>query len=139
MKAGRLMLGKLHDLASERADFAFETTLATRGFAPWLADLQATGYRVHLVMFWLPSPEVAMARVKMRVRHGGHDVPAEIVKRRYVRGLTNFRRLYAPLADSWAVFNNSRVGHPSAVARKPMKGKVEIIDKTVWDHIKSYD
>ncbi len=139
IKAGRLMLAKLRDLAASRVDLAFETTLATRGFAPWLTSLQASGYCFHLVFFWLPSPEVALARVKMRVQNGGHNIPDDVVRRRYYRGLTNFCRLYAPLADSWTVFDNSGVGPPEVVARKPVADKLEIVDKAAWSHIQSHD
>jgi predicted ABC-type ATPase len=43
------MLGRLRELAARRDDFAFETTLASRSLAPWIADLIATGYRCHIL------------------------------------------------------------------------------------------
>jgi predicted ABC-type ATPase len=51
--AGRIMLGRMRRLAAARANFAFETTLASRSFAPWLAGFQRDGYRVHLLFLWL--------------------------------------------------------------------------------------
>ena len=74
-QAGRIMLKRLSELAAARASFAFETTLASRSYAPWLTELRATGYKVHLVFLWLPSADEAVARVAERVRAGGHDVP----------------------------------------------------------------
>src|SRR6516225_8899139 len=74
MAAGRIMLARLRELARQRSSFAFETTLASRSFAPWLKDLLATRYQFHLVFLWLPSPDLAVARVAARVREGGHDV-----------------------------------------------------------------
>ncbi len=101
LAAGRIMLARLRELARQRSSFAFETTLASRSFAPWIADLTRTGYQFHLVFLWLPHPDIAVARVAARVRDGGHDVPEETVRRRYEAGLTNFFRLYQPMATTW--------------------------------------
>jgi predicted ABC-type ATPase len=88
--AGRVMLARLSELAGQRVSFAFETTLASRTFVPWLRDLKASGYEIHMLFLWLPSAEFAVDRVADRVRAGGHDVPAETVRRRYRAGLHNF-------------------------------------------------
>jgi len=69
--AGRIMLARMRALAAARADFAFETTLASRSFAPWLAGLQQGDYHVHLLFLCLRSPELAVSRVAERVRLGG--------------------------------------------------------------------
>jgi predicted ABC-type ATPase len=82
MAAGRIMLSPLRELARQRRSFAFETTLASRSFVPWLADLIRTGYQFHLVFFWLPHPDMAVARVAARVSEGGHDVPKVTIRRR---------------------------------------------------------
>lgn len=84
--AGRIMLGRLRELAHPRETFAFETTLASRSFAPWLRDLRGSGYAVHLIFLWLSSQELAEQRVADRVCSGGHDVPADTIRRRYRRG-----------------------------------------------------
>ena len=107
MAAGRVMLARLKELAARRADFAFETTLASRSFAPWIAGLMEAGYRFHLVFLWLSSPDLAVARVADRVRMGGHDVQETTIRRRYRAGLRNFFSLYSPLATSWAMVDNS--------------------------------
>jgi predicted ABC-type ATPase len=116
MAAGRIMLARVRALAAARADFAFETTLASRSFAPWLAGLQRGDYHVHLLFLWLRSPELAVSRVAERVRVGGHDVPGEVIRRRYEAGLANFFQLYLPLANSWNLFDNSEPGRPRLVA-----------------------
>ena len=105
MQAGRVMLARLKEPAVAREDFAFETTLATRSFAPWLKALVADGYLFHLVFLWLPSAELAVARVADRVRQGGHDVPEETIRRRYTAGIQNFATLYRPIATSWPLYN----------------------------------
>jgi predicted ABC-type ATPase len=107
MRAGRIMLDRIHELGRERVDFAFETTMASRSFAPWIAQLLREGYSFELVFLWLPSPEMAVARVADRVRLGGHSVPEEVVRRRYARGLKNFFQLYRPLASSWHFLDSS--------------------------------
>ncbi len=91
--AGRVMLSRLDELAAQRADFAFETTLASRAFAPWLARRILDGYEFHLCFVWLPSAEMAITRVAARVKAGGHDIPAESIRRRYARGIRNLFEL----------------------------------------------
>jgi predicted ABC-type ATPase len=110
------MLARMRALAAARTDFAFETTLASRSFLPWLAGLQRSGYHAHLLFLWLRGPELAVSRVAERVRLGGHDVPAAVIRRRYRTGLMNFFRLNLPLANSWQLFDNSESGHPRPVA-----------------------
>jgi len=107
-EAGRIMLRRLQALAERRQTFAFETTLASRSFAPFLKRLKSDGYSVRIAYLWLFSPELSIRRVAERVARGGHFVPDETVRRRYQRGLTNFQELYSPLADSWVVCDNSR-------------------------------
>jgi len=108
IQAGRIMLARMQQLAENQKDFAFETTLASRSFAPWIKQLkQERGYRCHLFFLWLPNPEIAIARVAERVRSGGHDVPESVIRRRYRAGLNNFFQLYKPLADTWRFYDNS--------------------------------
>ncbi|HEX5279689.1 MAG TPA: zeta toxin family protein [Micropepsaceae bacterium] len=73
--AGRIMLDRMRSLASAGDNFAFETTLASRSFAPWLKNLRSSGYRVHVLFLWLRTPELAIQRVTERARLGGHVVP----------------------------------------------------------------
>jgi len=94
--AGRVMLERIHYLAKKRVDFAFETTLASRTFAPWIAELLKTGSAFHLVFLWLPNEEFAVERVAERVRMGGHNVPEETIRRRYHAGIGNFFRHISP-------------------------------------------
>lgn len=117
VQAGRIMLERLKALAAENADFAFETTLAARSYAAWIRGLQkAQGYALHIVFLWLPSPEMALARVRSRVCRGGHDIPEEVVRRRYEAGLRNFFTLYMPLTASWRFYDNSRNTGPRLLA-----------------------
>jgi len=106
-QAGRIMLQRLDELFEQRADFAFETTLASRTFAPFVRTARAAGYAVQLIYVWVNSADLCIERVKKRVASGGHFVEDEIVRRRYERSLKNFFGLYQPLADNWRVYDNS--------------------------------
>lgn len=83
--------------------FAFETTLSGRGHLRLIAQWQAAGYRVKLILLPLGSPEEAIARVAQRVRQGGHHIPDDVIRRRFFAGRENFERLYAPRVQGWAL------------------------------------
>jgi predicted ABC-type ATPase len=110
VRAGRVMLTQLDELAAARAEFAFETTLAARTYAGWLANLRTTGYEVHLYYYWLRAADLAITRVAERVRSGGHFVPDDTIRQRYARSVRNFFELYRPIADVWEVYDNSDYG-----------------------------
>ncbi len=130
--AGRVMLRRLDDLAAARADFAFESTLAARTFAPWLRTQRAAGYRVHIVFVSLPDADTAVQRVAERVRGGGHDVPESSVRRRYEAGLRNFHGLYRALATSWQLLDNSSIDGPVLVAEHVTGSTPAILDPERW-------
>ena len=130
--AGRLMLVRLRELAEMRADFAFETTLASRTFAPWLRGLQRAEYVVHLIYLWLPSADLAVERVAERVRRSGHAVPEHVVRRRYDRSLSNFFNAYRPLADSWLMLDNSQQTATEAIAWRDVGGPIHIVPGGPW-------
>lgn len=131
LKAGRLMLDRIHYLAAQKKDFAFETTGASKSFEPFLVNCKKQGYHVTVLYLWLHSTELALSRVASRVADGGHDVPAPIVHRRYYRGLKNFFRLYAPLSDEWFLYDNSNTT-PSLVAQQPPNHDIIIFNETIW-------
>lgn len=131
-EAGRIMLNRLRELAAEGRDFAFETTLASRSFAPWLEDLHGDGYRIQLDYVWLPTPEFSLGRVADRVARGGHDVPHEVIVRRHGRSARNFLSLYVPLADRWRLFDNSSPEGPRIAALGTRPGMTEVYDRRVW-------
>lgn len=106
-EAGRIMLRRLRELAATKVSFAFESTLSSRTFAPFLARCKAQGYRIQIFYVALPSAELAVDRVALRVRFGGHNIPTEVVERRFLRSLKNLFELYIPLADRWVVLDNA--------------------------------
>lgn len=95
------MLDTLNGLVAERADFAFETTLATRTYAKRIPEWQKIGYRVGLNYLRLPSPEASMTRVGRRVAQGGHDIPRDAILRRFGKSLEYLETIYKPIVDEW--------------------------------------
>lgn len=113
-EAGRIMLERINSLLVSNSSFAFETTLATRSYKGLIQRAKASGYSVKLLFFWLPSVVMALKRVQVRVREGGHNIPQDVIRRRYVRGIKNLFEIYIPLCDEWAVFDNSE--RPALIA-----------------------
>ena len=131
MQAGRIMLTRLKALAAAKQDFAFESTLSSRSFAPFLRQLKAQGYQLAIYYFSLTSASLAVRRVKLRVAMGGHDVPENTVRRRFGRSLHNFHSLYMPLADRWVVFDNSVTGKATLIATQD-GGNLQIKESKTW-------
>ncbi len=129
------MLERLHTLAAEPADFAFETTLAARSLAGWLGNLRQTGYAVHLVYFWLESADLAVAPVAERVRMGGHAVPEATIRQRYRRSVENLFRLYLPVVSTWRVYDNTHAGTPQLVAQGDETGMANVRNEAVWERM----
>lgn len=134
IQAGRAMLERIHHLAEENENFAFETTLASRTFASWISGLKAKGYLFHLTFLMLDSPDLAVSRVFERVKLGGHFVPEEVVRRRYVAGLKNFFSMYKKLADSWQIYDNSSMGKLELIASK-MNNNFEVKNTEKWQQL----
>ena len=129
--AGRIMLKRLHELGEASQDFAFESTLSSKTFTPFLKQLKSKGYHVTICYFALSSSRLALQRVKLRVALGGHDVPADVVKRRFGRSLHNFFQLYAELADEWIMFDNASGKNARPIAQCT-NGQQNIEDKALW-------
>ena len=130
-RAGRVMLETIHQLAAKRKDFAFETTMASRAFAPFLRRCRDQGYEINLMFLWLRSVSLAERRVAKRVRAGGHGIPLAVIRRRYRTGLRNFLALYIPLADNWYVYDNSGE-RTKPIARMISGGRIELHDVSTW-------
>jgi predicted ABC-type ATPase len=107
IQAGKIMLQEILRRVNNGESFAFETTLAGLNYSRYIPQWRKKGYRVKLVFMTLPSAEIALARVRLRVLQGGHGVPDEVVRRRFAAGLKNFENVYCKLFDSWAIYDNS--------------------------------
>jgi predicted ABC-type ATPase len=133
-EAGRIMLKRLRQLSEAGADFAFESTLSSRTFAPFLRKLKALGYGVAIYYFSLSSAQLAIRRVKLRVALGGHNVPPDVIRRRFGRSLSNFLLLYAPLADEWALFDNSTSSQAIPVATQ-FATQLTVTEPKTWQKL----
>lgn len=107
LQAGRLMIERVLQLMRDEVTFAFETTLSTRSYVKLVKMAQKQGYFVSLLFFSLATPEQAVKRVAKRVSQGGHNIPTDVVYRRYASGLKNLFQLYIDAVDFWALFDNS--------------------------------
>jgi len=107
LRAAKLMLAEMRGRVRAGESFAFETTLSGRNYARLVPRWRAAGYHVKLIFLSLPSADLAVARVASRVAHGGHNVPEDVVRRRFENGLRNFQTLYQSLVDSWVLYDNS--------------------------------
>ncbi len=137
-EAGRIMLKRVHALAERLTSFAFETTLATRSYVRWIRKIKQRGYTVHLLFLSLRTPEVAVQRVKERVRLGGHDVEEKVIVRRFSRGLKNFFQLYMQLSNTWGFYDNSDSGEPGLIALGRGKRPTRIFHRSNWEAFKEY-
>lgn len=131
IQAGKAMLSRMHYLANNNENFAFETTLASRSFAPWISELKKKGYFFHLTFLLLDSADLAVSRVAERVKLGGHSVPEETIRRRFTAGIKNFFELYEPLADSWQMYDNTNVALLTPVASKTANNLV-LCNSLIW-------
>jgi len=127
IEAGRIMLHRIEELLGSGEDFAIETTLATRSYVQLVRRARALGYKVSLIYIWLSSPQMAMERVAERVRNGGHNIPEDVINRRYFKGLNNLFKLFMPICDTWLIADNS-VKRLGIIARK------EEFDNVIENH-----
>jgi predicted ABC-type ATPase len=134
-EAGRIMLRRLKELAAARADFAFESTLAGRSALRFMESLAQRGYDVHVFYLWLPSPDLAVARVRTRVAAGGHDVAEPVIRRRFRKSLANFYDLYRPAATTWRLYNGSVLGKLSLSAHGAGQGEAVVVDRQLWTEV----
>ncbi|HEY0926720.1 zeta toxin family protein [Brevundimonas sp.] len=104
LAAGRRVLERLDELVAARADFVLETTLASRSHAVRIREWKAAGYRVELVYLRLPSAEHSIARVANRVAEGGHGIPEDTLRRRFILSGEYLESTYKPLVDDWKVY-----------------------------------
>lgn len=112
VEAGRLMLQRIDYLLSRHVTFAIEITLATKSYKNLVERAKASGYMVILLFFWLSSPEMAEMRVAQRVASGGHNIPVDVIHRRYWAGLRNLFEIFVPIVDLWSLYDNNAEVQP---------------------------
>jgi predicted ABC-type ATPase len=137
MLAGRIMIDRIASLIQTRANFAFETTCAGHHHAATIEQAKAAGYVTTLIFLWLPSADMAVQRVRSRVKQGGHDIPEATIRRRYAAGLRNLNRLFMPLVDKTVIYDSTTAITgiaPPKIAEKTEAG-LTIIDSVLWSQI----
>ncbi len=135
--AGRLMLSRIEELLERDASFSIETTLATKSYVNLVRRAQAKGYEVRLLFFWLNSPNLALQRVAERVAMGGHNIPSEVIKRRYVAGINNLFHLFMHEVDYWEIYDNSE--YPAVqIASGGRNEERVIMNSTIYNKMVQY-
>lgn len=134
IEAGRLMLLRIEELLKVKVDFAIETTLATRSYLSLIKKAKALGYKITLLYIWLDSPETAKKRVAIRVTKGGHNIPEDVIERRYYRGIYNLINLFIPVVNTWMIVNSTNVTIES-IAEGTQKEENIITNDYIWDII----
>lgn len=134
-EAGRIMLRRIDELLNSKQDFAFETTLASKTFVRLVERAKELGFETTLLFFWLNSKKLAIERVKTRVDEGGHNIPQNVIERRYDRGISNFLKLYLPVVENWIMINNT--ASPYKTIAQKIGDDVEVFDKNLWHKIKN--
>lgn len=137
IESGRIMLSRINELLAQGKSFAFETTLATKSYAGKIKQAQSNGYQVTLLFFWLKSVNLAKARVQERVLEGGHNIPEDVIERRYSLGIQNLFKIYSPIVDNVFIFDNTD-GEPELIAEKEKNMEVIIHDDEAYKKIESY-
>lgn len=107
LAASRLFLAEIEANIKQREDFAFETTLAGRSYLKLVKRLREDGWQVELIYLALPSIEMSRLRVAERVAHGGHNIPATDIERRFARSLHNLLEVFSQVVDVCRCFMNS--------------------------------
>jgi len=106
VQAARLLVRLIEESFRRRGTFTLESTLSGKTYVRLFRRARRMGYEIELHYLWLSSPAQAIARVRQRVRMGGHDVPVPDIRRRFKRSLANLIGDYLPLATRWLVWDS---------------------------------
>jgi len=136
-ESGRIMLNRIEELFEQNENFAFETTLATKTYKQKIIQAQNKGYSTTLLFFWLQNSALAKERVKIRVQEGGHNIPTEVIERRYLNGIINLFEIYLPIVDQILIFDNSEGKH-DLIAEKNLNEEINIFNQKKFNELKSY-
>ncbi|AZI40087.1 zeta toxin family protein [Epilithonimonas vandammei] len=136
-ESGRIMLNRIDELFSQNENFAFETTLATKTYKQKILKAKEQGYNTTLLFFWLKNPELAIERVKIRVKEGGHHIPEDVIRRRYYNGILNLFNIYLPIVNHTLIFDNSEGKH-ILIAEKNSETEINIYNQEKFNELKNY-
>ncbi|MBL7717268.1 MAG: zeta toxin family protein [Flavipsychrobacter sp.] len=137
IEAGKIMLQRIQELIAANETFAIETTLTTRYYVNIARACIEKGYQVDLLFVYLNNPELSIDRVAKRVAKGGHNIPEDIIRRRYPKALKNLVNLFIPVCGHWMVVNNSE-DVPVMVAEGNNSTASNVVDMEIWNKILQY-
>lgn len=135
-EAGRIMLSRINELLRENESFAFETTLSTKSYKNKVLSAKKNGYTVILLFFYLNNVELAKERVKTRVKEGGHNIPDDVIERRYFKGIKNLFEIYIEIVDGALIFDNS-YGKHELIAHKIDIEELVIVNSGKFNQLKN--
>ncbi len=136
-EAGRIMLNRIDELFKNQENFAFETTLSTKIYKQKIKFAKENDYNTTLLFFWLRNSDLAKERVKIRVKEGGHNIPIDVIERRYVNGIKNLFDIYLEIVDQVLIFDNSE-GKPILIAEKNFEEEIVIHNLEKFNDLKNY-
>ena len=135
--AGKVMIKRINELLEQNETFAIETTLASQTLTKTIHIAQSKGYVVVLLFFWLQNVEIAKKRVESRVKCGGHHVEPGVIERRYTAGIKNLFELYAPMVDTFCIYDNTV--YLEQIAQKVLENKeLLVMNKEKYALLKEY-
>ncbi|MFZ9954932.1 MAG: zeta toxin family protein [Flavobacteriales bacterium] len=137
IQAGKVMLQRINQLITEKEDFAFETTLSTKSYVNLIDKAKENGYFVSLLFFWLNDVKLAKQRVSFRVNEGGHNIPKDVIERRYEKGLQNLFNLFIPKCDYWIMIDNSNTPYSRIAEGNNGSKKITVEEESKWNKIKT--
>lgn len=133
LMAGKLMIKRLRDLLFAEKSFAFETTAAGINYLKYIKQAKQVGYEFRLMFLWLSDADLAVKRVAQRVSQGGHHIPENDIRRRYVQGIQYLMKHYLPQADSALILDNSDANSQKLIAEKNAQDGLVVQDQKIWE------
>lgn len=107
IKAGKEFFRQLEFYLEDKEEsFIIETTLSGMYLERTIQKAKQKNFTTVLIYLFLNDDTENILRVKNRVLNGGHDIPVEDIKRRYVRSRQLFIKLYKNIVDKYLIFFN---------------------------------
>ena len=79
---------------------------------------------------------MAVKRVAKRVAEGGHNIPEDVIRRRYDAGIRNLIEIYSQIVDRWILIDNNST---SVVVAETRNGDTTVFDLDRYNKILSHD
>ena len=131
ISAGKLFFQRLNESVAQNKSLLIEITLSGRYLQKQFVTWREQDYQIHIIFIFAESPEILIERIAERVKKGGHFVPDEDVRRRFVRGKQNFWNVYKNSADKWFLYYNTQNNFQLIATGE--KSKIIVIDKILFE------